>query len=326
MKYLLTIFLSLFIFSVHSKNKCSKDDHEWAKSLCKAYDYCYDPEQMYQLGLDIQEALRKKDIEKLYSDLGYAGLPRKKTIIKKGFDAAFDKEVVDSILNTTPPCMPRKENWFYMSGRNGGTAWWTSEGHIQEITSNDIEEYEEHIEWIHKKNIINPSCFTSEWQSSDNYEEYEEKYLIKNIKDFRKNPGNYFGGKVPLEAIDASWGNEKVYLARDLEVCNFHLSNKDLELEINENFVKSKMKDRDYYNSYRILRKLSKKNCKKFAPNINGNCLSAYLIETGNYRKYNFYGIFQLNNNNKEYMVPLKNFYGQISALNFIDELEEKSQ
>ncbi len=56
--------------------------------------------------------------------------------------------------------------------------------------------------------------------STDNYEEFELKYSLKDRKDFRKNPGKYFGSDtVRLLPITPSWGGEKLVLAAPLEPC-----------------------------------------------------------------------------------------------------------
>ncbi len=342
MKYLLSIFLSLFIFSAYTKNKCSKDDHKWAKSDCKEYDICYNPEKMYQLGLDIQEALRNKDIEKLYSFSGSkSGFPRKKKILEKGFDAAFEEGVVEDILNDIPPCTPRKEDWFFMGGGRGIVKM-NSDYEIISITSNDIEDYEKKVEWIHNKNIISPNCFTHIWISDDNYQAYEEKFNIKDTNDFRSYPGRYFGSQVSLEAIDSPWGKGKIYLTKDLKTCNSYKTDSNTSIEIKDSHLQISTINEEgekIGSSYRVLKKVSLENCEKFAPNIKGKCISSYLIRfspnsiNSNYSPYEYgvnyyyiYGIFNTDKN-KTYMVPLVNKYGSKNyALDFIDELEEKSQ
>ena len=58
MKFLLCIIINFFIFSAVSKN-CSKEDYETAEF----WNNYYDPEEVYKVGLKIQDALKNKDIE-----------------------------------------------------------------------------------------------------------------------------------------------------------------------------------------------------------------------------------------------------------------------
>ena len=40
------------------------------------------------------------------------------------------------------------------------------------------------IGWKVSEKLIPPQCFSTEWMSSDNYEEFVKKFGIKNYKDF----------------------------------------------------------------------------------------------------------------------------------------------
>ena len=61
MKFLLCIIVNFFIFSAVSKN-CSKEDYETADF----WNNYYDPEEVYKVGIKIQDALKNKDIEFIF--------------------------------------------------------------------------------------------------------------------------------------------------------------------------------------------------------------------------------------------------------------------
>jgi len=63
------------------------------------------------------------------------------------------------------------------------------------------------VQWKVNNHVIPPQCFTRIWQSSDNYEAFEDHFNIKTTKDFESNPGKYFGKEIPsLTPIDPGWG------------------------------------------------------------------------------------------------------------------------
>ena len=77
--------------------------------------------------------------------------------------------------------------------------------------------------------------------------------------------------------------------------------------------------------SYTILSNVSLKNCKNLAPYIFGKCEASFLISVGDYSggsmgwdmSYNIYGLFSFNDD-KKYIVPLKNFYKKNNAVNYL--------
>ena len=67
--------------------------------------------------------------------------------------------------------------------------------------------------------------------------------------------------------------------------------------------------------------------CKKLAPNLNGQCRESFLVAVGDYSGgsrgweygYNIYGLFSLNDS-RNVIVPLKNFEKKNDAINYIEE------
>ena len=80
--------------------------------------------------------------------------------------------------------------------------------------------------------------------------------------------------------------------------------------------------------AYRILTKVSRKNCQNLAPHLNGKCEGAFLIAVGDYSggsmgwdyAYNIYGLFSLQDKRK-FVVPLKNFHKKNDAVNYVEKL-----
>ena len=77
------------------------------------------------------------------------------------------------------------------------------------------------VGWKVNERLLHPVCFTVRWLSSDNFEEYEDQFRIKNIKHFRKFPGGYFGREINnLQPIKPSWSDtEKITLIQRVEEC-----------------------------------------------------------------------------------------------------------
>ena len=173
-----------------------------------------------------------------------------------------------------------------------------------------------HPKWIHDNKIVSPLCFSQLWSSADNYEVFEELYNIKNTKDFRNNPGMYFGGVIPINEIDSPWDSlKKLSLAKKLENCN--KENKDItvngqvslfDAEGIEPYIYS-----EAYKSYEIVQIVPKKHCSTLAKNFKGKCNSSYLVNVltkGGTRPdvdHYIYGLFTAKNG-QQYILPLKRF------------------
>ena len=64
-----------------------------------------------------------------------------------------------------------------------------------------------------------PLIVSQPLMSGDNYEDFADKFKIKNYEHFSKNPGLYFDNEISdYEPIMASWGSE-IYLATSLNKC-----------------------------------------------------------------------------------------------------------
>ena len=322
MKYILILIINLFIYTAIGKN-CSKEDYETA-DFWKNY---YDPEEVYKVGLEIQKALKNKDIKKLYSFIDEnSKVPRKEKVIEIGFDKVFDEKVIESVTKEKPSCSPVGWRGFMLG--NGGVCFNGETLKIISIWHNEIEELPKDFpKWVHNKSIISPRCFSVLWASGDNYEEYEEQYKIENKTDFRNNVGKYFINLIPIEEIYASWG-EKISLAKNIVECNKNSKNLLIKNDYVELITENELGKTFLY--YKTLKKVSKNNCSNLAPYLKGTCNSSYLVNVsensgGTYTSsdYYIYGLFTLNDS-AEYLIPLKKFKSDTEGRNYIDNFESK--
>jgi hypothetical protein len=148
--------------------------------------------------------------------------------------------------------------------------------------------------WEVDGEYLTPKCFLYEWHSSDNFEEYYDRYAPENKKwkDWWNNIGLYYGKEIPLEdSFETSWGGDTLSLTRYLKDCT---SSKPITHVMEDGF----------YEAYHITYDVPKKFCKDFAPNIKSKCLDLKVIfQYKNYRTpftYHYlYGVFELENKEK---------------------------
>ena len=169
---------------------------------------------------------------------------------------------------------------------------------------------EENKAWEIDGKYLTPKCFLYEWLSSDNFEDYYNRYTPENKKwkDWWSNIGLYYGKEIPLEdSFKTSWGDYTLSLTRYLKDCTSpEPITKDWETE-----------KKEVLSRYWISREIPKKYCEIFAPNVNAKCLDLKLIElmreftAGSMRPVGYLfvsGIFELANNDK-IIIPLKYIY-----------------
>ena len=115
--------------------------------------------------------------------------------------------------------------------------------------------------WKIDNKYLTPKCFIYEWMSSDNFEEYYNRYGPENKKweDWWNNIGLYFGKEIPLEdSFEASWGEDTLSLTRYLKDCT---SSKPIT------------EDKEKLLSYEVSGTMPKGSCKILAPNVSAKCL-----------------------------------------------------
>ena len=157
--------------------------------------------------------------------------------------------------------------------------------------------------WKTDNKYLTPKCFIYEWMSSDNFEEYYNRYGPENKKweDWWNNIGLYYGKEIPLEdSFEASWGEDTLSLTRYLKDCT---SSKPIT------------EDEEELLSYEVSGTMPEGSCKILAPNVNAKCLDIKIIDVlqsfpamTSVMNSNIYGIFELANKNK-IILPLKMNY-----------------
>src|SRR6056300_1593964 len=119
--------------------------------------------------------------------------------------------------------------------------------------------------WNYESKYLTEECFVNEWISSDNFEEFYDRYspavmeaynpITSEMSDkqkvnfFFQGIGNYYVKYIPLdEKFEASWGDDKLSLSRSLDECS-----KDKIFKID--------RTKDYYElaSYKFLEELDLK-------------------------------------------------------------------
>ena len=166
--------------------------------------------------------------------------------------------------------------------------------------------------------LLHPSCFVTEWMSSDNFEEYEEVFNIQR-EDFRLFPGVFFGREITnYHPIKPSWNknrfisHETISLIQSVEACapeSFEYSVADdesIHTNVKTDFGKFEQK-------YRVLDSIDVKECSGLAPNISSACLQAFRVRIGEYSggsmgwdfRQGIYGLFDIEGMGLS-VVPLK--------------------
>ena len=168
------------------------------------------------------------------------------------------------------------------------------------------------LAWQYKDQVLHPNCFKTEWISSDNIEEYYQRFIDSEVdywEDFSQNLGKFWGKEINIyDPIQASWG-EEIELSVSIENC---LKKKTNGFWLDSDGINSSM-DRDLY-AYSILTKVPLDDCQNLAPHLPGKCIQSNLMkirEWGggslSWGDYVIYGLF-LMPEGKEYIFPLKTF------------------
>ena len=155
--------------------------------------------------------------------------------------------------------------------------------------------------------LLHPNCFTVEWMSSDNFEEYEEVFNIQR-EDFRKFPGMSFGREITnYHPIKPSWNkdgfisHETISLIQSVEAC----APESFEYAVADDgsvYTVTNLEFGRLEQTYKLLAPISIKKCAELSPNIGANCLKAFRVEVGEYSggsmgwdvREGIYGLFDL--------------------------------
>ena len=351
MKTLITTFsltIAILFANINfssSKDKttrvCSNEDQEYAKF----WNNYYDPEDAHKFGEEIKKLVGDKNLEGLFNlvDGELKTGPRKGFIKDKKFSDIFSEKWRNGVLASASPCSPVGWRGFML---DQGSIWYNKDKerdkwHVFSILGTNKEEPAENkmpVGWKINGKILPPQCFSTLWMSGDNYEDFADKFAIRDYEHFSKNPGLYFGKEIPkFDSIVSSWDSE-IYLATSLKKCFGGILRfggvKNIgfpEIQIDKKSVKTKICSSTEvctHFEYTILEEIASDECQTLAPHVEAKCLGSYLISIGDYSggtmgwdmSHNIYGLFALNNNQK-YVIPLKNFDKKNDAINYVKQI-----
>ena len=298
----------------------------------RTYNYkC--PEKILKFAQKIKNAVREKNLQKLFSfvkgelDDG----PRRRFVKGKSFSEIFSENWRRSVLEE--PC--EKMGWRgYMLG--GGNIWFyvdenTGSGHISRIYGATEERFKVPDVWEIDGEYLTAKCFTFMWVSGDNFEEFAQVFNIPDLADTYE-PGKYLTNEIATHGpITPSWADpslplrsEKITLVVPLDDCTVLKENSTTR----QNFTKGEFGNTYYY----LIREVPLGLCQKLAPKLKGKCISSYMLNI--YEEYNIccpnnwgiWGVFQLEPEGKKVVVPLRFFRNKNEGLNFIEDYEIKNQ
>ena len=242
---------------------------------------------------------------------------RKRYAINANFGEVFPQNTVNAVVASTVECDP--VGWRgYMLGN--GEVWYDCNENgcnIRSILSNpEPLKYKQNGFEI-SGTTISPKCFSYEWMSGDNFEEYADKFKIIDYDDFRVNTGLYFGREITdFQSIVPNWcvGNcSEINLINSVGKCNAEPS------FINNNAVI--LNDLSY-----VVLDQKIANCSQLSPNLAVNLKDCFLVSMveqtggsmGGYSRHGIYGIAALPQLG-ESIIPLKFFDTINDALNYLD-------
>ena len=128
-KLLGIIILGLLFCNVSFAEYCKDDDpveglDQTVKSYAERFDNYYVPEEAYKFGLEIQEAVKNKDLKKLLSLIKHdlKDGPQMSFFDNKTYDEAFPVSFGDAVLMNKPDCSPAGRDRGFVLGN--GQIWY----------------------------------------------------------------------------------------------------------------------------------------------------------------------------------------------------------
>ena len=145
-KLLGIVVLGLLWCNVGFAEYCNDDDpieglDQTVKSYAEYNDNYYVPEKSYKFGLEIQEAVKNKDLKKLLSLIKYdlKSGPKMSFFEGKTFDDAFTESFRSTILSTTPGCAPLGLDKGFILGN--GQIWYDKVQYSMFDLRKDLKKY-----------------------------------------------------------------------------------------------------------------------------------------------------------------------------------------
>ena len=277
----------------------------------------------YKFGALIKDILRTKNTEGLFAEGEVNKSPRKRYLMSKSFDEAFQSDWVEGILNDED-CGPFGWRGFALSN---GMIWYDQDDKnrwfIRALNAINDEEFIAPQGWYVDEKLLSHRCFADPnyWYQESNYlEEVAKDFKISDAADFASNPGKYFGAE-----IDYKKGEEKKLIVR-VEDC---LAPSNTVIEETGSIVEYIPFDEDsrpLAHYYRLIRTYNAGPCQLLVPNIKSPCLEAFYVfagqdsggTIGHFVYFGIYGLFDLEEMGLS-IIPLK-WTGRNEGLNFIDD------
>jgi uncharacterized protein len=300
-------------------------DYDYRKALFPLKPKCTaeDSEIAFQFGKTIQKAMLNKDLKAIISfidgelEFGF----RKKIGLSSNFDDIFSRDSILEIMSEPVDCHPVGWRGFMLGA---GQVWYDCDKASCAIRSmNSITETLNYLNagWEIDGKTIHPNCMVYEWMSSDNFEEFAERYKIDDYQNFRSEPGSYFGKVIKdYSPIKTDWctGDDciKIKIASNISDCSQTFVNKSSDPAVIE------FEDLSYSVLDREI-----ENCSTLSPHLQNSVTTCYLVtiveqtggSMGAYYRYGIYGITDLPSLG-ESIIPLRFFDTFNDALNFLEK------
>ena len=146
-KILGIVVLVLLFFNVSYAENCPDDmkvegfDETLKSRVERVYDGYFVPEESYKFALEIQEAVKNKDLKKLLSLIKYDLIsgPKMSFFEGKTFDEAFTESFRSTILSTKPRCAPLGVDKGFILGN--GQIWYDRVDYNMFDLREDLKKY-----------------------------------------------------------------------------------------------------------------------------------------------------------------------------------------
>ena len=263
----------------------------------------------YAFGLKIQHAVRQRDVAAFFAlvdgelDRG----PMRKDAETRSFDDLFPESWTRATLASEPPCRPTGWRGFMLAN---GRVWYRGPPFRVFAVNGWIEDKRAPVapQWTIEGKTLSAECFVYEWDSSDNFEAFAERYKI-DIGDLSRHPGRYLGDPIdllePVALVDI-----EVTLWRSVDECG-----------VDRALTGERMSG----GQYTVLATAPTKSCRGLAPDLPGECLGARLVKiadhqgSGSLIRYGVYGAFVMDDG-ETLVFPLRTFPTLNRAWNFVDD------
>ena len=156
--------------------------------------------------------------------------------------------------------------------------------------------------WQHDGMGIKPNCFTTYWNSGDNYEAFADHYGLGEYGDaeydeFVINPASFIGKEIPVDAVLYPWSpSSPIYLSPSLSECHY-------------------FEDRFGPMKYEAFGTYDLSKCEELTAHIEGTCVGMKLVKVDGPFGYSnvqshsvLYALVDSSETGQTHVMPLINF------------------